>query len=71
MPILRKSGFQSIKPADAADLAAARGQPRARHQIVLDRLLQPDIDVEQAAAAAGRRVAAFERQPARSPPPAA
>ena len=59
---LAEVGVPVHQPAHAADLAAAGGQPRAGHQVLLDRLLQPDVDVEQAAAAAGRRVAALERQ---------
>ena len=60
MPILRKSGFQSISPPTpqiSRPLAASRGPG---DEVVLDRLLQPDVDVEQAAAAARRRVAALE-----------
>ena len=63
MPILRKSGFQSISPPTpqiSRPLAARRGPG---DQVVLDGLLQPDVDVEQAAAAARRRVAAFQREP--------
>ena len=62
MPILRKSGFQSIRPPTpqiSRPLAARRGPGM---QVFFDRLLEPDVDVEQAAAAARCRVAAFERQ---------
>ena len=63
MPILRKSGFQSINPPTpqiSRPLAASRG-PGIK--FFVDRALQPKVDIEQAAAAAGRRIAAFERQP--------
>src|SRR5262249_15717365 len=36
---------------------------RAGDDVVVDRLLEPHVDVEQAAAAAGRGVPALERQP--------
>ena len=64
MPILRKSGFQSISPPTpqiSRPLEASRG-PGIRSSSIA--FLQPDVDVEQAAAAARRRVAALERQPA-------
>ncbi len=63
MPSLRCSGFQSINPPAPADLAAAGGQARARDQVFLDRLFEPHVDVVQAAAATGRRVAALEHAP--------
>ena len=56
-------GVPVHQSAGATDLAAAGGQARAGDQVFLDRLLEPDVDVVQAAAAAGGRVAAFERQP--------
>src|SRR6202044_446475 len=56
-------GVPVHQPAGAADLAPAGGQSRAGDQVLLDRLLEPDVDVVQAAAAPGRRVSAFERQP--------
>ena len=59
---LAEVGVPVHQPADAADLAAAGRQARAGDQVVLDRLLEPDVDVEQAAAAAGRRVAALQGQ---------
>ena len=59
---LAEVGVPVHQPADAADLAAAGGQARAGDEVVLDRLLQPDVDVEQAAAAARRGVAALQRQ---------
>src|SRR5262249_13757452 len=48
--------------ADAADLAAAGRQPRAGGEVVLDGALEPHVDVEQAAAAARRGVAALQGQ---------
>ena len=60
---LAEVGVPVHQPADAADLAAAGRQARAGHEVVLDGLLQPDVDVEQAAAAAGRGVAALQGQP--------
>ncbi len=60
---LAKVGIPVHQPADAADLAAAGGQPRAGEQVFLDGPLEPEIDVEQAAAAAGRGIAAVQRQP--------
>src|SRR5262249_32108029 len=47
----------------AADLAAAGGQPRAGDQVLLDRLLEPDVDVVQAAAAPRGGVAALQGEP--------
>src|SRR5262249_53266873 len=37
-------------------------QARPRHEVVVNRFFQPVIDVEEATAAAGRRVAALQRQ---------
>ncbi len=56
-------GVPVHEPARAADLASAGSQSRAGYQVVLDRLLEPDVDIVQAAAAARGRVAAFEREP--------
>ena len=41
-------------------MSTGRRQPRPGADVVLDRFLEPDGDVEQAAAAAGRGVAALE-----------
>ena len=59
---LQVLGVPVHQSAGAADLAAAGGQARAGDQVFLDRLLEPDVDVVQAAAASGRRVAALESQ---------
>ena len=56
-------GIPVHQPADAADLTAAGHKPGARREVVLDGFLEPDIDIEQAPATAGRRVAALEGQP--------
>ena len=63
MPELEVVGVPVHQPPGAADFAAAGGQARAGKQVLLDRLLQPDVDVVQAAAAPRRGVAALERQP--------
>ena len=63
MPMRRKSGFQSIRPPTPQISRPLAGESRARSDVGLDRLLEPDVDVEQAAAAARRGVAALERQP--------
>ena len=60
---LQVLGVPVHQSARATDLAPAGGQPRAGDQVFLDRLLEPHVDIVQAAAAAGRRVAAFEREP--------
>ena len=61
-PELQVVGVPVHQPAGAADFAAVGGEPRAGNQVVLDRLLQPDVNVVQAAAAPGRRVSALESQ---------
>ena len=62
-PQLEMVGVPVHQPPRAADLASAGGQPGTEEQVLLDRLLEPDVDVVQAAAAAGRGVAALEGQP--------
>ena len=60
---LAKVGVPIHQAADAANLATAGRQSRAGSRSSSIALLQPDVDVEQAAAAAGRRIAALQRQP--------
>jgi hypothetical protein len=60
---LAEVGVPVHQAAGAADLAAAGRQARAGGQLVLDGFFQPDVDVVQAAAAAGGRVAALQGQP--------
>ena len=55
-------GIPVHQSARAADFAAVGGQARAGDQVFLDRLLQPHVDIVQAAAAARRGVAALERE---------
>jgi hypothetical protein len=59
---LAELGIPVHQPASSADLSTAGRQTWSEHQVVLNRLFQPEIDIEQAAAAASRRVPAFERQ---------
>src|SRR2546422_618260 len=59
---LSELGVPVHQPTGAADLPAAAGQARPEHQVLLDGPLQPDVDVVQRAAAAGRGIAALERQ---------
>ena len=59
---LAELGVPVHQPAGRADLASARGQPRSGDEVFLNRFLQPDVDIEQTAAGAGRRVAALQRQ---------
>ena len=56
-------GVPVHQSARATDLAPAGGQARAGDQVFLDRLLEPDVDIVQAAAATGRCVAALEHAP--------
>ena len=63
MPSFRCSAFQSISPPApqiSRPLAARRGPG---NKVFLDRLLEPDVDVVQAAPAPRRGVAALEGQP--------
>src|SRR5204862_2992932 len=53
-------GVPVHEPAGAADFPAGGGHARAEMQVVFDRLLEPDVDVVEAAAAAGGGVAALE-----------
>src|SRR6185503_15845268 len=55
-------GVPVHESARAADLAAGGGETGTGAKVVLDRLLQPDVDVVKAAAAARGGVAAFERE---------
>jgi hypothetical protein len=59
---LQVVGIPVHQSAGAADLAAGGGHAGAGAEVLLDRLLEPDVDVVEAAAAARGGVAAFERE---------
>src|SRR5205823_801164 len=60
---LAKIGVPVHQSAGAADLATAGGKARPRRDVVLDGFLEPDIDVEEATAAARRGVTALQGKP--------
>src|SRR5262245_34945834 len=58
-PDLPELGVPVHQPAGATNLAAARSEARAEDEVFVDRTLEPDVDVVEAAAAPRGRVAAL------------
>ena len=57
---LSELGVPVHEPSCRTDLATACSEPRPRHEVFLDRSLEPHIDIEQTPARPSRRIAALE-----------